>query len=577
MPEMEHDHQAVFRDIQRERAWHQLREIRRLEHADPQAGLQHAVNLMKEARRIDLPDLEAWSLYRAANCALNVQRLKVAEALLARATQGFGQLNDTYGHCACQNALAILRRAQGRLAEGYQLLSAVHQEAERHQFQDLLGVTLANLGLFSRDAEEHETALDWTNESLEFAEKMGDHYGVARTLANAVELCLSLNLVEQADSFAKRSHELALQLNIPDLISFTLYVQGAVCLQQQRLPEALTAFQGSAAIVSTPANVRDPIYTQLKICEVLTGLERYQEAQNILIGLLMQKTVEEYGELKCQVLLALGEISVRQQEYALAKDQLETAQEIAREQGLTRHSVKIHLALAQLHEQHYRFDEALRCYKVGMELEREQFVESYRLKTHVLMAAQEVRKFRDLNRELNEKNARLEYQANYDALTGCLNRNAFRAHTPERVEEPEVLCLFDIDHFKKVNDQFGHHAGDEVLREVARIVQAHLRPGELFCRWGGEEFAIRFPHASLDEVSLRCEEIRQEIAGHRFLGLPVDYQVTSSFGLAERGATFLDRTLQAADEALYWSKNNGRNRVRVMRVDGLVWVPRISA
>ena len=125
------------------------------------------------------------------------------------------------------------------------------------------------------------------------------------------------------------------------------------------------------------------------------------------------------------------------------------------------------------------------------------------------------------------------------------------------------ILIFDIDHFKRVNDAHGHLAGDFVLKELARIVQARIRRDEVFARYGGEEFAIILPETSLEGAVALAETLRQKVSEHLFVFQADAIRVTISVGAAllhesDRAA---DHLIKRADERLYFAKNSGRNRV----------------
>jgi len=125
------------------------------------------------------------------------------------------------------------------------------------------------------------------------------------------------------------------------------------------------------------------------------------------------------------------------------------------------------------------------------------------------------------------------------------------------------FLMFDIDHFKKINDVHGHLAGDFVLKEVAKIVQGRIRRDEVFARYGGEEFAIVLPETSLDGAKALAEGLREKIESSRFVFQNELIRVTISIGvseLADQDKTSLD-LIKAADEKLYAAKRGGRNRV----------------
>jgi len=145
-------------------------------------------------------------------------------------------------------------------------------------------------------------------------------------------------------------------------------------------------------------------------------------------------------------------------------------------------------------------------------------------------------------------------------LYEALEREIIRARRHSR-----ELCvvMFDLDHFKRVNDQYGHLAGDYVLKELARVVQTRIRRDEVFARYGGEEFSLVLPETHLAGARALCETLLQKVAEHRFLFQGEVIPITVSMGIAmlseaDRNATEL---IQRADEKLFEAKRSGRNRV----------------
>jgi putative two-component system response regulator len=173
-----------------------------------------------------------------------------------------------------------------------------------------------------------------------------------------------------------------------------------------------------------------------------------------------------------------------------------------------------------------------------------------------------------LNAQLATLNSRLERLAITDELTGLFNRR----HAMSRLQEQWALgdrygqalsvAMIDIDHFKAINDQHGHDAGDVILRTVANILRAQTRGTDVVCRVGGEEFLIIFPLQTAQEARVCAERCRLAIAENKFND---GVSVTISVGLADRGremSQFPD-LLKAADQALYAAKRAGRNLVCV--------------
>lgn len=169
--------------------------------------------------------------------------------------------------------------------------------------------------------------------------------------------------------------------------------------------------------------------------------------------------------------------------------------------------------------------------------------------------------------EIEEVNRR----ARTDALTGLWNRRHFDEHLKTEVARtnrsgsPCSLVLVDIDHFKQVNDTFGHDAGDAVLRQVAKALQDAVRQMDVCSRYGGEEMAILLPETGVAGASELAERLRAAIAGREMRHGSTPLQVTASFGVASFPETVAqgDALFGAADKALYAAKSAGRNCVKV--------------
>lgn len=158
----------------------------------------------------------------------------------------------------------------------------------------------------------------------------------------------------------------------------------------------------------------------------------------------------------------------------------------------------------------------------------------------------------------------LEFMVNYDSLTQAYNRRFFTDFMhkelirSERYNRAFSLIMFDIDFFKKVNDQYGHDTGDKLLKELSERVKQSIRKSDFFARIGGEEFAVIAPETNLEEAMHLAEKIRSQIQGDTFAD---KLKVTISLGVAQYKDKDDENTIyKRADEALYRAKGNGRNR-----------------
>jgi diguanylate cyclase (GGDEF)-like protein/PAS domain S-box-containing protein len=164
---------------------------------------------------------------------------------------------------------------------------------------------------------------------------------------------------------------------------------------------------------------------------------------------------------------------------------------------------------------------------------------------------------------------RLNELATQDELTGLSNRRHFMEQTSTQLRQAHrygkdfCFMMFDIDHFKRINDNHGHDVGDEVLRQVGQTMRQVLRGTDIFGRVGGEEFAVAMPETDLDAARVVAERLRETFEELRVRTLSEPARFTVSVGIAhlDSAETLLSQLFKRADEALYEAKNRGRNRV----------------
>ncbi|MFT5781174.1 MAG: diguanylate cyclase (GGDEF)-like protein [Pseudomonas sp.] len=159
----------------------------------------------------------------------------------------------------------------------------------------------------------------------------------------------------------------------------------------------------------------------------------------------------------------------------------------------------------------------------------------------------------------------LEVQASTDELTGLFNRRHFLQVAGRELQtlapgQQHGLALIDLDHFKRINDTYGHAVGDRVLQTFATLAQACLRDGDILARYGGEEFVLLLPNINVDQFSACCERLRAAFACAEPVGVKIN-NISLSAGMTLLSPTdALDEALLRADQALYQAKRDGRNR-----------------
>lgn len=174
------------------------------------------------------------------------------------------------------------------------------------------------------------------------------------------------------------------------------------------------------------------------------------------------------------------------------------------------------------------------------------------------------------NRQLEEVLSQMETLAMTDQLTGLFNRRFFESVVEKefskaiRYNHPTSCLMLDIDHFKKINDECGHHAGDQVLKEISRLMKNCFREADTVARWGGEEFIVLLPETTRENALQVASRLLTSVSAFKFSSFPGS--VTVSIGLASMPKPAVDtseKLIAASDRALYQAKSRGRNRIEV--------------
>lgn len=181
-----------------------------------------------------------------------------------------------------------------------------------------------------------------------------------------------------------------------------------------------------------------------------------------------------------------------------------------------------------------------------------------------------------LEEQFMQTRRQLEILAMHDGLTSLYNRRAIEEYAEEefnrtsRKDTQLSVIMLDIDHFKNINDQHGHKAGDHALRQVAQVLTEDLRKYDRVGRWGGEEFILILPDIQPQAAASIAERIRMQIANLEiYLESDTLFSVQASFGVASNNGQFpsLSKLIDAADQALYLAKQAGRNRVCIFEAE----------
>jgi diguanylate cyclase (GGDEF)-like protein len=391
-------------------------------------------------------------------------------------------------------------------------------------------------------------------------------------------------------------------------LAVSLFNLGHVNATLKEYAEADANFQQSLALSRELADDSGTAFTLKAMGVNAQAQSNFDLAQSYLQeALLLFETVHDELQIAA-VHRHLGDIAQQQHKYNLAVSHYETALPTLASDTFNIMLLRTYRGLSTAYEKLHNYEKAYLSQRTYTQLLQQQLEQRNRETTQRLQVQFETQQFSDKNKrlellnqsqqqELQHRQALLQMQyliiglaigiillvvilwwrsrihakymqmlATIDSLTGLLNRRAileFGTHEWQRAKRfnrPLCCLLFDIDHFKNINDTFGHASGDQVLRTISKEVQASLRKTDAFGRFGGEEFLLITTETDLQQAETLADRIRHEIETTKFTDIS-EHTVTVSIGIAILDTQeTLDELISHADEALYLAKNRGRNQ-----------------
>ena len=368
-----------------------------------------------------------------------------------------------------------------------------------------------------------------------------------------------------------------------------LYNLAGIHLKQDNLGEARACLEESLHLREGIGDRYGQGYSLKSLAEVVRREGDFDHARTL--GLQSRALFEQIGDQAGQALagIALAEIEAACGHRELAERHYHESLAYTDAQGLREVSYQIHRELSQLYEGSGDFERALSHYQQFHTIKEALFndttsdkLRNLEVRHRVAQTQRESAILRAHNDELSAANLRqatllkqlhdqsitLDRQARTDALTSLLNRRSLEerfaiVHKNARQHGlPLSVALMDLDHFKRINDEFSHQMGDTVLRTVARLLKQNCRSGDILARYGGEEFVLVLPETARAEATVFCEQMRHLVAAFPWHDLHPHLTVTLSLGLCSDPAMMdPEQMLSCADTLLYEAKAAGRNRV----------------
>jgi len=462
-------------------------------------------------------------------------------------------------------------------------LLEVYSLLQGHLFPDLLAVASHSIGWAHYRLENYDEAANFLNRALQFVQETGDPVREAEVLTSLGTVCKARGEHAQAMDYFRRALLLQENQEVGRSKGVTLnnlaYAQIMLGDTDEAVRNALAGIQifHELGLISPEASVLDTLGN------AYFARGEFDRAEEILQRCLSIAREISSERLEMESMLNLGRVYFQRGLLDQAGTFFEQALNIAEERQLNIYKYKYHEMLAKIYEQQGALTEALQHYKgfhSAMDLAQAEAAKYRMDNLKILYQVEKTRKEaevlwlynRALEREIDERlRERVELQklATTDPLTSLYNRKHFftlgeyEFEMARQNETPLSLIMLDIDHFKLLNDQFGHSTGDLVLVEVARLLFGNARKGDICCRYGGEEFILLLPNADLERGQEVAERVRQVVAATSFQIASENVRITASLGVAQADRTDADlmAVLARADEALYHAKSKGRNQI----------------
>lgn len=481
--------------------------------------------------------------------------------------------------CDYQMALSLLLEAKTLL--------------EVSQDRSTLSIALRDLGWVYFNMGDFPLAIQCLHEALKYSRENGDagyEVKILNTLGavygesgNKKE---SIDVLRKTLKFLDRSEDLRLRCLVLNNLAMTLF-------EIQAYDDALKN-AGQSLDIANQLNSPDLLATALDTTgQIYLAKHEYAKAEGFFYQ--AQAYFQGEGTDPDEIKLNLAQAAIGQGRVEDAARWLHQSLESAEARGVNRFIYKIHELLSTIYEGQGDLKRAIEHFKRMREIKSQVYNEETQLRLDNMVVLQQAETTRieeeiyhlknlALKKEISDSRqavAEMENLATTDALTGLLNRRhfltlgAYAFDIAKESGQPLGVLMMDIDNFKKVNDGYGHLAGDQELREISAAIQDGLRKGDLLGRYGGDEFAAVLPNtATMPARKVAERVIKKSSRQISKAGLqPIKLTLSIGIALADSADDSLESLLDRADQALYAAKKAGKNRSMTAQVDSANKVP----
>lgn len=436
---------------------------------------------------------------------------------------------------------------------------------------------------------EFATAFDYALMSLKLARELGcrDREGSA---LDALGSAYGFS-AEYKNSIENHEEALRIFREIDDLEDEAMALNNMACtlLEMGNFKEAYPASLKSIELSQQLGFFEEELAFATTIADILVKMGQYDQAENYLQAAFLKSSGHGLDKTRALILVSMARLSLAQRKFRAAEPFLQEALSVAKTYDLKNDQMICHQLLSDVFENTDMPFQALKHFKeffdlkeaiTGAETARKITVFKAALQLEISQREAEIYRKQniELQHEIEERKkaeSMLEELAIRDSLTNVYNRRQFSLLSVKEVERasrhnrPLSMLMLDIDHFKQVNDRYGHLVGDKVLASVAGKIKAILRDTDIVGRYGGDEFAILLPETPASQAFEVAERLRKSVRSSVFENPSGTMTVSLSIGIAQLEknksdpAQVLDDLHQRADQALYTAKRGGRNQTHV--------------
>jgi diguanylate cyclase (GGDEF)-like protein len=507
---------------------------------DAAQGTDLAREAIKLAQAIENPLAEAQALYCLGRNLYALGDYPAVFETQNDALEIFRRLGDQAGEARCQNLLGITHR---QLADYGQALTCYDEALRRFRDSGDLrwqARVMSNIGNIEVSLRNFGAALELFDHALLMRREVHDEEGAGFDLNNA--------------GFAHIQKALAHRK------------AGETESAQREAEEALGLLERALQIARSNGYKRLEAFCLQTMGEAYQAMARPERALALVDQFLATARACNDPFIEAYGLACLGEIRHQMGEHSAAVVTLTKALESFEAMGARDEVARVLRILSEACEAEGRLGEALAALRRAGDIEHALRSEEAERQASALAARRRL----EQDRHDSERYKQLALE---DSLTGLANRRQLDLKLEELLAEAGrdgtvlTVALADVDHFKGINDSFGHPAGDEVLRRVGEILRAHCRGGDIAGRYGGEEFVLVFRGLDVRAASEICERIRRAVESHDWRAIDPMMRVTLSIGLACSASMPTSQgILDAADHWLYEAKHHGRNQIQPVTI-----------